>query len=85
MKQDVLQDIACLSLMRSGGQKWKDDCLKAIELIKQGDFDSDLKEFNQDGADVETVSDYILQKIRRTTNEPTWIFKRNLQRFLYKK
>ena len=85
MKQDVLQDIACLSFMRSGGQKWKDDCLKAIELIKQGDFDSDLKEFNQDGADVETVSDYILQKIRRTTNEPTWIFKRNLQRFLYKK
>ena len=71
MKQDVLQDIACLSFMRSGGQKWKDDCLKAIELIKQGDFDSDLKEFNQDGADVETVSDYILQKIRRTTNEPT--------------
>ena len=71
MKQAVLQDIACLSLMRSGGQKWKDDCLKAIELIKQGDFDSDLKEFNQDGADVETVSDYILQKIRRTTNEPT--------------
>jgi len=85
MKQDVLQDIACLSFMRSGGQKWKDDCLKAIELIKQGDFDSDLKEFNQDGADVETVSDYILQKIRRTNNEPTWIFKRNLQRFLYKK
>tara|TARA_B100000900_G_scaffold384837_1_gene374012 strand:- start:79 stop:294 length:216 start_codon:yes stop_codon:yes gene_type:complete len=71
MKQDVLQDIACLSFMRSGGQKWKDDCLKAIELIKQGDFDSDLKEFNQDGADVETVSDYILQKIRRTNNEPT--------------
>ena len=68
MKQDVLQDIACLSFMRSGGQKWKDDCLKAIELIKQGDFDSDLKEFNQDGADVETVSDYILQKIRRTNN-----------------
>ena len=68
MKQDVLQDIACLSFMRSGGQKWKDDCLKAIELIKQGDFDSDLTEFNQDGADVETVSDYILQKIRRTNN-----------------
>jgi len=68
MKQDVLQDIACLSFMRSGGQKWKDDCLKAIELIKQGDFDSDLKEFNQDGADIETVSDYILQKIRRTNN-----------------
>ena len=68
MKQDVLQDIACLSFMRSGGQKWKDDCLKAIELIKQGDFDSDLKEFNQNGADIETVSDYIIQKIRRTNN-----------------
>jgi len=71
MKQDVLQDIACLSFMRSGGQKWKDDCLKAIELIKQGTFDADLEEFNQGSADIETVSDYILQKIRRTTNEPT--------------
>jgi len=68
MKQDVLQDIACLSLMRSGGQKWKDDCLKAIELIKQGNFDTDIDEFNQGNADIETVSDYILQKIRRTNN-----------------
>lgn len=68
MKQAVLQDIACLSLMRSGGQKWKDDCLKAIELIKQGNFDTDIDEFNQGNADIETVSDYILQKIRRTNN-----------------
>ena len=50
--------------MRSGGQKWKDDCLKAIELIKQGTFDADLEEFGQDGADLETVSDYILQEVR---------------------
>ena len=64
MKQDVLQDIACLSQMRSGGQEWRDDCLQAIELIKQGTFDADLEEFGQDGADLETVSDYILQEVR---------------------
>ena len=57
MKQDVLQDIACLSQMRSGGQEWRDDCLQAIELIKQGTFDADLEEFGQDGADLETESD----------------------------
>ena len=64
MKQDVLQDIACLSQMRSGGQDWRDDCLQAIELIKQGTFDADLEEFGQDGADLETVSDYILKEVR---------------------
>ena len=68
MKQEVLQDIACLAQMRSGGQEWRDDCLQAIEEIKQGTFDSDLEEFTQGSADIETVSDYILQKIRRTNN-----------------
>jgi|9_EtaG_2_1085328.scaffolds.fasta_scaffold114310_1 hypothetical protein len=64
MKQEVLQDIACLAQMRSGGQDWRDDCLQAIELIKKGTFDADLEEFGQDDADLETVSDYILKEVK---------------------
>ena len=69
MKQEVLQDIACLAQMRSGGQEWRDDCLQAIEEIKKGTFDADLEEFGQDSADLETVSDYVLQ---RCLNHRSW-------------
>ena len=64
MKQEVLQDIACLAQMRSGGQEWRDDCLQAIEEIKKGTFDADLEEFGQEGADLITVSDYILKEVK---------------------